>query len=311
MIRDDLLDLDLVFDNKYLDLYCELILNNLNNIKDSINKIKHHIIPRSYYKQNNLPIKDIDNIVYLSYSNHILAHYYLALSAKPNYFKYSNEYAFLFMTNQKEFKEELLSDDLLKEYDALYADFCNRQSVRYRGKPGWNKGISPKPESIEKMRQTKLAQHLHFICSPEKAQKISQSKIGHSVSEETRDKIRKTLVEDTEQHREAKRINSEKHKNKMWINNGEQQLLIKSDITQHYLEQGWIRGRLPYSKETIENMKKGNKESMNRRKQKGKIVGIHKDGKNKYIPEPELQLWLDKGYEISCCKRNQQEVEHK
>ena len=62
-------------------------------------------------------------------------------------------------------------------------------------------------------------------------------------------------------------------------------------------------------------MKNGNKESMNRRKQKGKIVAIHKDGKNKYIPEPELQLWLDKGYEIGyeigCCKRKQQEVEHK
>ena len=141
--------------------------------------------------------------------------------------------------------------------------------------------------------------------------KISIAKTGHSVSEETRDKIRKTLAEDTEQHREAKRINSEKHKNKMWINNGEQQLFIKSDIAQHYLEQGWIRGRLPYSKEAIENMKKGNQESMNRRKQEGKIIGIHKDGKNKYIPEPTLQLWLDKGYEIGCCKRKQQEVEQR
>lgn len=140
-------------------------------------------------------------------------------------------------------------------------------------------------------------------------QKISQAKMGHSVSKETRDKIRETLLEDTEQHREAKRINSEKHKNKMWINNGKQQLFTKSDIAQPYLEQGWVRGRLPYSKETIENMKKGNQESMNGRKQKGKIVGIHKGGKNKYIPEPELQIWLDKGYEIGCCKRKQQEVE--
>lgn len=96
--------------------------------------------------------------------------------------------------------------------------------------------------------------------------KISIAKMGHIVSDETKLKISNTLKQDSEINRTARKINTEKHKNKMWINNGEQQLFIKSDIAQHYLEQGWIRGRLPYSEETLNNMKIANQKAALKRK---------------------------------------------
>ena len=127
-------------------------------------------------------------------------------------------------------------------------------------------------------------------------EKISKAKMGHTVSQETRDKISKKLKEDSEVNRLARQTNKEKHQGKTWINNGEKQLFIKGDLALNYLNSGWVRGRLPYSEETIKNMTMGNRRHADLNRLRGKTVCIHKDGKNKYVFEDELDLWLAKGY---------------
>lgn len=89
--------------------------------------------------------------------------------------------------------------------------------------------------------------------------KISKSKLGHEVSQETKNKISETLKKDTPGHRKAKQQNQEKHLGKIWINNSKEQLLIKKDLAQKYLDAGWVRGRLPYSEETLKHMAEANK----------------------------------------------------
>ena len=57
-IKNKLLNLNVFIDNEYLDKYIELIEINRNTKREKFKTQQHHIIPRSYYKHNNL---EIDN----------------------------------------------------------------------------------------------------------------------------------------------------------------------------------------------------------------------------------------------------------
>lgn len=112
--KNTLLDLNLVKDNIYLDLYVNLINDNLQNKRVRYETQKHHIIPRYYYRKNNLKINDTkNNIVYLSHYNHLLAHYYLELCSHNNY-KYLNGYALsrLIHPGNKEFEKTIDIKDI-------------------------------------------------------------------------------------------------------------------------------------------------------------------------------------------------------
>lgn len=88
---------DLVTDNEYLDKYVDLILANLSTAKADGTQ-SHHVIPAIYYRKlYDLPFKrnrieathladeDKNNFrVNLKYSDHLLAHAYLALCAKED-----------------------------------------------------------------------------------------------------------------------------------------------------------------------------------------------------------------------------------
>jgi len=66
--------------NKYFRKYCDLILKNKNTPDIKFKTQKHHIIPKFYFKTNNLEIDNSkENLVNLLYKDHILAHYYLCL----------------------------------------------------------------------------------------------------------------------------------------------------------------------------------------------------------------------------------------
>jgi len=113
-IKEQLLKSGLVVLNKYLDLYLELIYINKSNIKKPDYQ-KHHIIPKSYYKIQNLKVDNSSkNCVYLSKLNHIKAHYYLCLCSKGT-FKAANAYATICLTNTSTFNEAVnLLNDLPK-----------------------------------------------------------------------------------------------------------------------------------------------------------------------------------------------------
>lgn len=84
----------------YLDAYLELISKNQSTVKSSITQ-RHHVIPVYYYKHTfntttryeAEKLADADPLnftVNLTYSDHILAHSYLAISAEASYFLFSN-----------------------------------------------------------------------------------------------------------------------------------------------------------------------------------------------------------------------------
>lgn len=92
-LKEKLLSLDLVIDNEYLDKYCELIESNKDTKREKFKTQKHHIIPRYYYKYNNLEVDNSkENIVNLSHIDHILAHLMLC-KCSSNYYMFANSFA--------------------------------------------------------------------------------------------------------------------------------------------------------------------------------------------------------------------------
>ena len=74
-IKEKLLNTNMFLDNIYLNKYIDIVSNENNTNYTE----RHHIIPKSYFKINRLKIDNSkENIVKLSYYNHILAHYYLS-----------------------------------------------------------------------------------------------------------------------------------------------------------------------------------------------------------------------------------------
>ena len=74
-LKQKLLNTGLFLNNKYLDEYLNLMLKNNTNVGYVE---KHHILQRSYFKKNKLPIDNSDsNIANLSYRDHCKAHWLL------------------------------------------------------------------------------------------------------------------------------------------------------------------------------------------------------------------------------------------
>lgn len=95
-LKDKLLQYNLVKDNDYLIKYVELIENNLTNDFEKFSMHRHHIIPKYYFKYNNLDCDNTrENIVNLRYSDHILAHFYLFKCSSNTYYEFCNAEALL------------------------------------------------------------------------------------------------------------------------------------------------------------------------------------------------------------------------
>jgi hypothetical protein len=78
-LKEKLLILNIFQNNEYFNNYIDLILKNKYKEKTKYTQ-RHHIIPKCYFKINKLVVDDnIDNLVNLDYTDHILAHYYLCL----------------------------------------------------------------------------------------------------------------------------------------------------------------------------------------------------------------------------------------
>lgn len=85
-LRDYLLSFNIFVDNEYFDKYLNLIFVNLNTKREKFLTASHHIIPRAYYKHNNIPVDDTrSNKVNLKHKDHLLAHYYMYKCAATDY----------------------------------------------------------------------------------------------------------------------------------------------------------------------------------------------------------------------------------
>lgn len=122
LLKEQLLQTDMFIANNQLDAYITLIeCNKSTGMKYSE---RHHIIPRSYYKLTKQKVDNSkNNIVNLSYFEHILAHYYLSFCTKGK-LKQANIGAFIMLV---EIGLEILTQDEataishLKDYAELKA----------------------------------------------------------------------------------------------------------------------------------------------------------------------------------------------
>lgn len=109
-LKSTLINIGLCIDNLYLEKYIDLIEQNRNTKKERFKTQKHHIIPRCFYKANGTKVDNSEkNTVNLSYRDHILAHYYLAMCTSGVY-KYSCIHSFLYLYKIIENRDDIVLD---------------------------------------------------------------------------------------------------------------------------------------------------------------------------------------------------------
>lgn len=220
-LKNKLLELGVFEDNGYLDCYCNLILSNkeLSRIPFATNE--HHIVPRSYFEHEKIPIDNSpENLVHLYFKDHLLAHYYLALCT-TGWFQFSNQCAMQWLTDKYK-----LDISMLDRYQEQYEQLQQRKSLKQRGRK----------------------------LSEEECKKRSAALTGRTRSEQERESIRRGHNNmDSEKRKELSAYFHDIHSGRIQINNGVVQRMIHPEEFDSYAAQGFVKGCLPYSKERVEH----------------------------------------------------------
>ena len=134
-IKEQLMATNQIINNEYLNKYCNLISSNFTTKKVKFKTQQHHIIPRFIYKVLNKAVDNTKaNIINLSYQDHCLAHYYLALCSKTSLGKYNNFIAVRHIIGQKQLVTEQAFIESLPKYQELYEASKQQMSLAYKGK---------------------------------------------------------------------------------------------------------------------------------------------------------------------------------
>lgn len=214
-VKNLLLQLELVVDNSYLDEYVSIVESNKGTVWCKDKTHTHHIVPRSYYIKKHIRIDESEsNKVVLSYKDHILAHYYLAMCSKEDWFKVKNMWAVSYMVGN--YEKISRTQFIYLDLDAIC--MCRESSIN-----------SMQIEDIRKKHDDIMRK------------------------QETRDKISKTLKLRSpkgdlfkEEHR--KKI-SESSKGRIRIHKDGVYTHVKKEVLQEYLDKGWVIGGRPISEE--------------------------------------------------------------
>lgn len=199
--------------NEYFEKYKNLIIANKNLEYKSGATHKHHVIPRAYYKCKNLPVDNTScNMVNLSIKDHIRAHIYLSKCVAGNSdLQIKLSYPASFIYYSNKDAMERVDDDILQDIQTIY-------------------------EHTYELRKQKMSE-INTITNESRSKKLK----NHPVSEQTRKKISDSL-------KGSKRPSY--NKGKVWINKDGRGTVVKPDVVNVYLEQGWVMGRPPVSEET-------------------------------------------------------------
>lgn len=284
MYKTKLLETHLFVDNEYLSKYVELVKINANNDRIMFKTTAHHIIPKYCFEYLNIAVDNSDmNIVNLSYSDHVIAHFYLAeccANETHKLFNYTamynisgNRFSDICCVDQilysEGFREEF---DLLKEVAAREAQRRGKEQIPYIRTEETLKKLSDKLTGyihIHKGNVRKMIPPNEFnqyeslgwkrgrgisSMSEEGKQRFREKRLGHEVSEETKDKIRQARAKQTAEkgepaagHRmseKSKEQMREKLKRKVIITDGHIELHVDISVLEDYLEKGFRKGRL-------------------------------------------------------------------
>lgn len=325
--KKELLDLKLCIDNEYLDKYVKLINNNVSRKYEKHKTALHHIIPKYFYRDNNLEINErFDNKVNLLYTDHILAHYYLALCSFTKRYRFHNENALLKTTSRKDIK--IITEDWIKLnaplLNELYKDRGKLQSEYHKGKcfmtEKGKKLSSQKNKEIKKKNKYKYihkGSEIHAVPERDvqgyveqgwelgKTEEVNKKCGGRNKGSPWTDSQRKTCTEAKIGTIHIFKDNLDK--------------LIKKELLEQYLAKGWQIGRSIRVKNKLKQGCKGVKkdhfkgqhQSEETKKNIGKANSggkyINKDGVTKHIKMEELSDYLSNGWKLGSLNKIKKE----
>lgn len=314
-LKDKLIGCGLCIDNDYLVKYIDLIHSNLTLGYIRFQTDLHHIIPRHYFRTNNIPIDESDsNKVYLLAKDHILAHYYLFFCSATEKYRVANALSVQFSLNKNARcklepyeKNELrkLLDNYQELIEAIRVDRSNK-SKRFVGENNPFYGKHHGESYTEKLRVKRAS------WSDEKrvevSRKLSESHKGQKRSQEAIESARQKMLgrkhspETIEKMKQAKKLRHKSGtKGKRWMNNGVIEKPVYPEDVQTYLGNGYIPGRLKSTTEKANTTKKLNPTEPGN---KGKIMIHNTFNKTIYVDENNLESYLSQGWFIGRGKRN-------
>lgn len=243
-LRKYLLESGLVEDSDYLQKYLDLIYLNLTTKPVKAITQAHHVIPVCYYKQcsakkpmtrsrgfyDRLAADDPNNfLVNLKYSDHLLAHCYLALCAKPNWFKFANA-NMITVASKYTSLEDFAKLENLVEYQEAYTLSCELKQG--------------KTLSIEHKAKIAAA-HRKENISAEYSKKLSEAGRRRTCTAESKSKISQSLKSNKNFQAKVRARNKQTPpaKGLIWITNGEHTTRIKPSLLSEYTALGYWAGK--------------------------------------------------------------------
>ena len=244
-LKQALLNYNLVVDNEYLQLYLNLLKQNLDTIKSDSTQ-QHHAIPVIYYRKlyklpfdrarlqaNAYAEADPNNfIVNLKYTDHLLAHCYLTLCAKEDWFIFSCSNMITLWTAGKT-AEEVLAMTSLDAYQKAFDKLIEQkhdQKLSEEQKAKIAKKHLAENMSAEYRLKLSLAMKKRWQDPEYRAARTAQAKINGEKGREYLDRWNAGhphgVTKDT-----------------VWVNkNCINKRIAKADL-ENYLAQGWVKGR--------------------------------------------------------------------
>lgn len=308
-LKQLLIQKDLVIDNEYLEKYITLILNNLTTKISKGKTQKHHIIPKYYFRSKNIEVQEVNNLVNLLYKDHILAHYYLSLCSKNNYYMFSNLSALNYLLGKnKELKNSPEFLNQLSELQILYENY-NQNRKRFINLKGVNntkvwmnkngKNIRVLPKDVESFKLS------GFMIGCVRQNKTKKVWVNNNLTQKMiyQDELPRFLQSNPEykigRKTPDKPIKFPSRKgtpsptlNKIGINNGKiNKFISKSDLND-YINEGWYKGIIVNRhgfKHSLSAIQKIKNDQQNR-------IWIHQGNKNKKIKKEDLDKYIDNGY---------------
>ena len=243
-LKQKLLDEQLVEDSDYLIKYLALLQANLHTIPIKHVTQAHHALPVVYYKYlypketktrsrgfyDRLANADSDNfLVNLKYSDHLLAHCYLALCSKQNWFKFANANMITVVSKHTDLESFASLDDL--------SDFQKAYSLSCELKQG---------KTLSEETKAKIAfAHRKENMSQEYSEKLSKAARGRVCSQESKVKISNSLKNNESFQANLRNRNkiTPPAKGLVWITNGETITRVPATALPEYINKGYWLGR--------------------------------------------------------------------
>lgn len=213
-LRKIILSIKYFKNNKYLTLYCELIINNKNTVSKPGITERHHFIPVSYYSicnkcsdrkiANKQSLEDKDNfLVNLTHFEHLLAHYYLSLCSE-GYLYNKLCYAFMQMvycnSNLLTADENTVIQELTY-ISRLRENFGNIISNKHRGVPESLESNLKRSESLKgKNTGPKTDAHKRALSEAAKHRKVNSTKGRISIYNAQLNKKKYVTLEDLQKY---------------------------------------------------------------------------------------------------------------